>query len=95
MPIFLAILAVGTGGQFINKGESMKTRFTWSDTVRVKSTAPVHFRPGELAEVCGLWTVETEENALARGEAIGTTTYTIEFGDGTSVQVLEQYLDDA
>jgi hypothetical protein len=94
MLTFLETLVAFIGGQFISRGTSMKsTQFTWGETVRIRRTAPQHFRPGELAEICGMWTVETEANASARGSSIGSTTYTIEFGDGTSVEIAEQYLE--
>ena len=69
------------------------TEFTWGETIRIRPTAPEHLRPGELAEVCGMWTVETEANASVRGYPIGTTIYTIEFGDGTSAEIAEQHLE--
>jgi hypothetical protein len=94
MPIYRVILVANTSGRFTNNGFAMKTRYTWGDTVRIKFTAPAHFRPSDLGEVCGMWMVETEENAAARNEPIGTITYTVEFGDGTSLQIPEQYLED-
>lgn len=67
-------------------------KFTYGDTVKVMKDAPQSFKPGELAEVCSMWIIETEENSLSRGEPLGSTIYSIEFGDGTIVEVPERYL---
>ena len=72
-----------------------KERFTWRDTVTVTSSAPEKFRPGELAAVCSIWEVSTEQNAVSRGEPVGTIIYGIEFGDGTFVEVPDRYLEMA
>jgi|AMWB02.1.fsa_nt_gi hypothetical protein len=67
--------------------------FTWGDFVRVKSSAPEKYRPGQLGDVCGIWTIDSVENAEARGEPLGTTIYTVEFGDGVSAEVPGCYLE--
>lgn len=63
------------------------------DPVRISTTAPEKYRPSELGDVCGIWTVDTEINAEARGEALGTVIYTVEFGDGASIEIPEYYLE--
>ena len=60
--------------------------FTYNDTVRVKQAAPAQWRPGELASVVGI-SLEAERS----GEFLKTfphgILYTIEFEDGSSVQL--------
>jgi len=62
--------------------------FTYNDTVRVKQAAPAQWRPGELASVVGI-SLEAERS----GEFLKTfphgILYTIEFEDGSSVQLHE------
>ena len=67
--------------------------FTWGNLVRVTTSAPEKYRPGELCDVCGIWIINTEENSIARGEALGTTIYTVEFGDGVAAEMPERYLE--
>lgn len=67
--------------------------YVWGDPVKVSTTAPEKYCPGELGDVCGIWTVDTEENAKARGEALGTVIYTVEFSDGASLEIPEYYLE--
>lgn len=67
--------------------------FTWGALVRTISTAPKDFRPEEMGEVCGIWTITNEENSLSRGEPVGTIIYTIEFGDGFSAEIPGRYLE--
>ena len=69
--------------------------FTWGDFVRVVTSAPEKYRPGELGDVCGIWTVDSLENSEARGKPIGTTIYTVEFGDGVSAEIPQRYLEEA
>jgi hypothetical protein len=68
---------------------------TWGDTVRIKNDASQAMRPGSLAAVCGMREVETVEQAKQFGCAIGTTLYLIEFGDGSSIEVPEAFLEVA
>jgi hypothetical protein len=65
------------------------------DFVRVITSAPAKYRPGMVGDVCGVWTIDSAENSEARGEPLGTTIYTVEFGDGTSADVPECYLEKA
>jgi hypothetical protein len=59
------------------------SKFTWGDSIRVMDTAPSEFRPGAYAAVCGV----TEPDAT-RSEHY----YTIEYDDGTSVDIAERHL---
>jgi hypothetical protein len=67
-------------------------RITWGTTVSVRVGEPPQHRPGEIAEVVGI----TEANAHLATKyqvALGTPLYTIEFGDGTDVELPETALE--
>jgi hypothetical protein len=66
---------------------------TWGDTVRIKTGALPLMRPGGLAAVCGIRTIETVEQAEQFSRPIGTALYLVEFDDGTSVEVPESLLE--
>ena len=68
---------------------------TWGDTVRIKKSASTEMRPGTLAAVCGMREVETLEQSQQFGCAIGTTLYLVEFGDGASVEIPEEFVEVA
>lgn len=68
---------------------------SWGDTVRIKDSASPTMRPGSLAAVCGMREVETAEQAKQFGSAIGTTLYLVEFGDGSSLEIPEEYVEVA
>lgn len=68
---------------------------TWGDTVRIKKGASTEMRPGTLAAVCGMREVETPEQSEQFGCAIGTTLYLVEFGDGASVEIPEEFVEVA
>jgi len=69
--------------------------FNRGDTVRVKAGAEPASRPGALAEVVGIREVETEDRARELEAAIGSKLYLIEFGDGTSIEIAQAWLDPA
>jgi hypothetical protein len=59
----------------------------------VKTTAPSSLRPGAGASVCAITDVETEAQAKVFGATIGSNVYLIEFGDGSSIEVSEDWLE--
>jgi len=67
-------------------------KFTWGDTVRVVESPPREYQPGQYAAVCGLREVKDEQEAAAAGFPLGCLLYTVEFDDGSSVEVPEQFL---
>ena len=66
--------------------------FTYNDTVRVKLIAPAEFRPGELGSVVGL-SLESERSGEFFKAFPHGILYTIEFEDGTSVQLHEKFVE--
>jgi hypothetical protein len=68
------------------------TPFTYNDTVRVKQTAPARCRPGELASVVGISLAAERSGEFLRAFPHGIL-YTIEFEDGSSVQLHEDLVE--
>ena len=69
-----------------------KFKFTWGDDVQVIADAPPQFRPGHHGTICGLREVETEREATAVGFPKGSRLYLLEFSDGASLEIGEQFL---
>ena len=69
------------------------TKFGWGHLVHVISAAPAEWRPGNPADVCGVRTVDRNEVFGPMVTKRGTIIYTIEFGDGHTIEVPEEYLE--
>lgn len=69
-----------------------KNLFTWNDLVIIKSNAPASYFPGKIAVVCGMEEIESAELSMEFHLKIGDWIYTIEFGDGSSIEIPEIYL---
>jgi hypothetical protein len=67
--------------------------FDWGELIRVAGNAPVEFRPGAVASICGIRSIKNELEAVAAGHPIRTVICLIEFGDGSSVEIAESYLE--
>jgi len=61
--------------------------------VHIKNDAPKKFKPGEVVVVCGMMNIDSEEVALAYDCVGSNWLYTVEFGDGSSIEVPECYLE--
>lgn len=68
-------------------------KFTWGDLVRVSEDAESTMRPGDLADVVAITEINSEVLAKSYGAPLGETVYTVEFGDGSSAEVPERWLD--
>lgn len=66
------------------------TKFTYDDIVRVIATVPKRLRPGERAWVVGVFEDRPGKYFYAFPEGV---VYSIEFEDGTSVDVHESDLE--
>jgi len=71
------------------------TRFTGGDSVRIVADAPPAYRPSNLGSICGMRTIDSKEIAAVLGSEIGTTFYIVEFGDGVSTEIPDQYIEGA
>ena len=73
--------------------EEDHSKFTWGDSVIILKNSPTKFHPGSFASVCGFYRVQSKETAEELECKIGDWVYTVEFGDGSDVQIPECYLD--
>ena len=69
-----------------------KYKFDWGQAVRVTTAAPLDYRPGHEASIVARRTI-TELDAPHTPEPEGTRLYGIEYGDGSSVEVAERFLE--
>jgi hypothetical protein len=69
--------------------------FVWGDSVRVRLEASPESRPGAVAAVVGVLDIERLDQSRKYQAAMGTKVYTIEFGDGVSIQVPAAWVDPA
>lgn len=69
------------------------SKFTWGDTVIIKSTAPKHLHPGEIVSVCAVVKIEEEDVFKDPSLVEATWLYTVEFGDGSAIELPECYLE--
>lgn len=67
--------------------------FTWNDLVVIKRDAPSPYPPQKMAVVCGMERVRSEGLSNEFNTDIGDWLYTIEFGDGSSIEIPELYLE--
>ncbi len=73
--------------------EANDSKFTRGDSVIIRKNSPAKFHPGEFASVCGFYKVQSKETAKELECKIGDWVYTVEFGDGSDIQIPESYLD--
>lgn len=70
-----------------------KNLFTWNDLIVIKSNAPSCFFSNKLAVVCGMEQIRSEKLSRDFNLELGNWLYTVEFGDGSSIEVPECYLE--
>jgi len=70
-----------------------RSKFTWGDTVKIKLGSPKDFHPGEIASVCSLVKINPEDISIDPILIEPTWLYTVEFGDGNSIEIPECYLE--
>jgi len=61
--------------------------------VFIRNSAPSLFHPGIVGVICGISKIKFEEIAKKYDAKVGDWIYTVEFGDGSDVQVPEIYLE--
>lgn len=71
------------------------SNFTWGDTVRVKPDAPAEFEPGKIGSVCSVDLIETEFRAKSTGAEIGEYSHTVEWIDGSDIEIPAKWLEKA
>jgi len=73
--------------------DDLSNQFDWGETVKVKSTAPAIFRPGEVVSVCGMTKTSSKVLADKYNTHIGEWIYTIEYLGGFDIEIPERYLE--
>lgn len=73
--------------------EEENNKFTWGDSIIIIKSAPDQFHPGEMASICGFYKIKSPETAKQFACNMGDWIYTVEFGDGSDIQVAEHYLE--
>lgn len=68
-------------------------KFTWGDPIVIAKSAPIHVHLGEFASICGFYRITSEESAEEFQCNIGDWIYTVEFQDGSSIELAECYLE--
>ncbi len=83
------------GYQYIKDAymDNEDNKFTWGDSVYTVKNAPKKFHPGEFASVCGFYRIQSQETAQEFLCDIGSWLYTVEFEDGSDIQVAECFLE--
>jgi hypothetical protein len=85
------------GFQFINElfmtNSSEDHKFTWGDMVIIKKNAPSYLHPGEIASVCSVVKIDPEDVKKQPSLIEPTWLYTVEFGDGSSIELPQCYLE--
>jgi hypothetical protein len=73
----------------------MNSKYTWGDSILIKSDAPTVYRVGSYGSVCGMRLLEADE--LERHYDLQVSqpmyVYTVEYADGTDIEIPEQYLE--
>lgn len=76
-----------------NNEETSECKYTWNDSVIIKKDAPEVFHPGEAGVICGMSKIKFEEIANKYHSKIGGWIYTVEFRNGSDIQIAEHYLE--
>ena len=69
---------------------SQTTKFYWGDIVQVSNDAPENLRPGAQAWIVGITT--EKEGYYLENFPDDEPVYTIEYEDGSSLEIYERYL---
>lgn len=75
----------------MSSNSSADHKFTWGDTLMIKKNSPKH--PGEIVAVCSLIKIAPEDVKIDPSLIEPTWLYTVEFGDGNSIELPECYLE--
>lgn len=60
--------------------------------MRVAHGASASLRPGAFAEIVGIRSIDSSEQARDAGQPVGTKMYLLEFGDGETREVPEAWI---
>jgi hypothetical protein len=77
----------------MHENKEDNNKFTWNDYVVIKKDTPKQFHPGEIGVICGMSKIESAEMAKKYHSSLGCWIYTVEFNNGSDVQVAESFLE--
>lgn len=67
-------------------------KYDYGNSVTINNNAPERYRPKAKGSLCGFRRVETDEQAEAANTSVGAMLWLVEFEDGSSVEMPEEYL---
>jgi len=67
-------------------------KYDYGGSVAVNENAPERYRPKAKGSLCGVRRVETKEQAKVANASVGATLWLVEFEDGSSIEIPEEYL---
>jgi hypothetical protein len=70
-----------------------ESEYTWNDFVVIKKEVSLELHPGKIAVVCGMSKIECEKTAKEYQSQLGDWVYTVEFGDGSDIQIAGCFLE--
>jgi hypothetical protein len=68
-------------------------KFDWGESARVKDTASIIYRPGQIVSICGITKIKTKMLADKYKSNVGEWVYTIEYIGGNDIEIPERYLE--
>lgn len=72
---------------------SSQNKFNHGETVIIKKNAPSYLHPGEVGSLCSVLKIELEDVKKNPSLKEPTWLYTVEFGDGSSLELSEFFLE--
>ena len=72
---------------------SKNHKFDWGDTLIIKKNVLPHLHPGEIVSVCSVMKISPEDLKKNPSLIEPSWLYTVEFGDGSSIELPECYLE--
>lgn len=71
----------------------MNSKFYYGDAVIIKENAPSSMHSGEFGSICSLSQITSKEEAEKLQSQVGDWVYTVEFENGSDLEIAECYLD--
>ena len=73
--------------------QSFSPRFSYGDTLIVKKNLPSYLHPGEIVSVCSIFEMDSAGSNQCYGIQAPVWVYTVEFGNGSSIELPEHFLE--
>jgi len=72
---------------------SSQQKFNHGEAVIIKENAPSYLHPGEICSICSILKIDLEDVKKNSSLIEPTWLYTVEFGDGSSIELSEFFLE--